>query len=74
MKLTISTLKRVINNFDSPYISDYLEKYDHKDLGSGVYCWKFYIEDSYELTIIGKDKNNRADEIRIEKIDKIKYI
>lgn len=67
MKLTINTLKRVINNFDSPDIWDYLEKYEHSDLGSGVYYWEFYIEDSYKLTIIGKDKNNRADEIRIEK-------
>ena len=38
MKLTINTLKRVINNFDSPDIWDYLEKYEHNDLGSGVYC------------------------------------
>lgn len=68
MKLTINTLKRVINNFDSPYIWDYLEKYEHNDLGSGVYYWEFYIEDSYKLTIIGKDKKNRADEIIIEKI------
>ena len=58
MKLTINTLKRVINNFDSPDIWDYLEKYEHNDLGSGVYYWEFYIEDSYKLTIIGKDKNN----------------
>ncbi|WP_178385760.1 hypothetical protein [Peptoniphilus porci] len=53
MKLTINTLKRVINNFDSPDIWDYLEKYEHNDLGSGVYYWEFYIEDSYKLTIIG---------------------
>lgn len=61
MKLTISTLILIV------HIWAYLEKYEHNDLGSGVYCWEFYIEDSYKLTIIGKDKNNRADEIRIEK-------